>query len=39
VLKRLKERKINMLANAKEMLNKAKAEGYAVAQINVNNLE
>ena len=28
-----------MLVNAKEMLNKAKAEKYAVAQININNLE
>ena len=28
-----------MLVNATEMLKKAKAEGYAVAQININNLE
>jgi fructose-bisphosphate aldolase class II len=28
-----------MLVSAKEMLQKAKAEGYAVAQININNLE
>lgn len=28
-----------MLVNAKEMLNKAKAGKYAVAQININNLE
>ncbi|MBE6887588.1 MAG: class II fructose-1,6-bisphosphate aldolase [Ruminococcaceae bacterium] len=28
-----------MLVNATEMLRKAKAEGYAVAQININNLE
>ncbi len=28
-----------MLVNAKEMLNKALAEKYAVAQININNLE
>ncbi|HHX76373.1 MAG TPA: class II fructose-1,6-bisphosphate aldolase [Acholeplasmataceae bacterium] len=28
-----------MLVSAREMLQKAKAEGYAVAQININNLE
>jgi fructose-bisphosphate aldolase class II len=28
-----------MLVNAKEMLKKAASEGYAVAQININNLE
>ncbi|WP_026400071.1 class II fructose-1,6-bisphosphate aldolase [Acholeplasma equifetale] len=28
-----------MLVSAKEMLQKARAEGYAVAQININNLE
>lgn len=28
-----------MLVSAKEMLNKARKEGYAVAQININNLE
>lgn len=28
-----------MLVSAKEMLQKAKAEGYGVAQININNLE
>ncbi|MCL2500392.1 MAG: class II fructose-1,6-bisphosphate aldolase [Defluviitaleaceae bacterium] len=28
-----------MLVNAKQMLEKAAAEGYAVAQININNLE
>lgn len=28
-----------MLVSAREMLEKAKAEGYAVAQININNLE
>ena len=28
-----------MLVNAKEMLKKARKEGYAVAQININNLE
>lgn len=28
-----------MLINAKQMLQKAAAEGYAVAQININNLE
>ena len=28
-----------MLVNATEMLKKAKAEGYAVGQFNINNLE
>ncbi len=28
-----------MLVSAKEMLNKARAEGYAVGQFNINNLE
>ena len=28
-----------MLVNAKEMLQQAAAGGYAVAQININNLE
>jgi fructose-bisphosphate aldolase class II len=34
-----KEVIIMALVSAKEMLNKARKEGYAVAQININNLE
>ncbi len=37
---KIKEKgKIMALVNATEMLKKAKAEGYAVAQFNINNLE